>query len=41
NLNSISVLKKLKFTLEGTLRKSEKSNGKFIDLSIYSKLITD
>ncbi|WP_046945346.1 GNAT family N-acetyltransferase, partial [Bacillus cereus] len=41
NLNSISILKKLKFTLEGTLRKSEKSNGKFIDLSIYSKLITD
>lgn len=41
NVNSIRVLQKLKFTLEGTLRKSEKSNGKFIDLNIYSKLITD
>ncbi|OOQ92882.1 GNAT family acetyltransferase, partial [Bacillus mycoides] len=26
---------------EGTMRKCEKSNEKFIDLSIYSKLITD
>lgn len=41
NVNSIKVLQKLQFAFEGTLRKSEKSNGKFIDLNIYSKLITD
>ncbi|MED2247111.1 GNAT family N-acetyltransferase, partial [Bacillus thuringiensis] len=29
------------FTFEGTLRKSEKSAGKLIDLNIYSKLISD
>ncbi|MBJ3790541.1 GNAT family N-acetyltransferase, partial [Bacillus sp. OA1] len=28
-------------TFEGTLRKSEKSAGKLIDLNIYSKLISD
>lgn len=41
NINSIKVLQKLNFTLEGTMRKCEKSKGKFINLSIYSKLITD
>ncbi|WP_342719321.1 GNAT family protein [Bacillus paramycoides] len=41
NVNSIKVLQKLQFTFEGTLRKSEKSAGKLIDLNIYSKLITD
>lgn len=41
NTNSIKVLQKLNFTFEGTLRKSEKSKGHFIDLNIYSKLITD
>lgn len=41
NLQSIKVLQKLNFTFEGTLRKSEKSKDKFIDLTIYSKLNTD
>ncbi|WP_096189319.1 GNAT family N-acetyltransferase [Evansella halocellulosilytica] len=41
NVNSIKVLKKLNFTFEGTLRQSEKSKGKLIDLNIYSKLKTD
>ncbi len=41
NVNSIKVLQKLQFTFEGTLRKSEISAGKLIDLNIYSKLITD
>jgi len=41
NVNSIKVLQKLNFTFEGTMRKCEKSKEKFIDLSIYSKLITD
>ncbi|KKB34410.1 spermidine N1-acetyltransferase [Bacillus thermotolerans] len=41
NIPSIKVLEKLNFTYEGTMRKCEKSNGKFMDLSIYSKLITD
>ncbi len=41
NLNSIKVLEKLHFTFEGTLRKSEKSKGRYIDLNIYSKLKTD
>lgn len=41
NVNSIKVLQKLNFTFEGTLRQSERSKGKFIDLHIYSKLITD
>jgi len=41
NINSIKVLRKLNFTFEGTMRKCEKSNGKFIDLSLYSKLVTD
>lgn len=41
NINSAKVLKKLKFTLEGTLRESEKSKGKWIDLDLYSLLATD
>ncbi len=41
NINSIKVLQKLNFTFEGTMRKCEKSKDKWIDLSIYSKLITD
>lgn len=41
NHNSIRVLQKLNFTFEGTMRKCEKSKGKFIDLSIFSKLVTD
>jgi len=41
NVNSIKVLQKLNFTLEGTLRQYERVNGKFIDVSIYSKLKTD
>lgn len=41
NLNSIKVLQKLHFTLEGTLRKCERSKGAFIDLCMYSKLVTD
>lgn len=41
NVNSIKVLKKLNFTFEGTLRQYEKSKGTFIDINIYSLLITD
>ncbi|KAA0955382.1 GNAT family N-acetyltransferase [Sporosarcina sp. ANT_H38] len=41
NINSIRVLQKLNFTFEGTMRICEKSKGKFINLSIYSKLMTD
>ncbi|KIV52647.1 GNAT family acetyltransferase [Aneurinibacillus migulanus] len=41
NVNSIKILQKLNFTFEGTLRQYEKSKGKFIDLNMYSKLITD
>ncbi|SOC15067.1 ribosomal-protein-alanine N-acetyltransferase [Ureibacillus xyleni] len=41
NINSIKVLEKLHFTFEGTLRQSEKSKGRFIDLNMYSKLKTD
>lgn len=41
NVNSIKVLQKLNFTFEGTLRQYERVDGKFKDLSIYSKLITD
>lgn len=41
NNNSIRVLQKLNYTFEGTMRKSEKSKGKFIDLSIFSKLVTE
>jgi len=41
NLNSIKLLQKLNFTFEGTLRQSERVDGKFNDLSIYSKLMSD
>ncbi|MFP3918596.1 GNAT family protein [Lysinibacillus telephonicus] len=41
NLNSIKVLQKLNFTFEGTLRKAEKSKGRYVDLNIFSKLKTD
>ncbi|WP_340023031.1 GNAT family protein [Paenibacillus sp. FSL K6-1096] len=41
NLNSIKVLQKLHFTLEGTLRQCERSKGTFIDLCMYSKLAAD
>ncbi|OAB40838.1 GNAT family N-acetyltransferase [Paenibacillus glacialis] len=41
NVNSINVLQKLNFKFEGTLRQCERSKGKFIDLHMYSKLITD
>lgn len=41
NVNSIKLVEKLNFTFEGTLRKSEKSKGHFIDLNIYSILATD
>ncbi|HEY4429464.1 MAG TPA: GNAT family N-acetyltransferase [Paenibacillus sp.] len=41
NVNSVKVLQKLNFTFEGTLRQSERVIEKFIDLKMYSKLITD
>lgn len=41
NTNSIKVLEKLNFTYEGTLRKVEKSKGYFIDLCLYSLLVTE
>ncbi|MEK4141744.1 MULTISPECIES: GNAT family N-acetyltransferase [Paenibacillus] len=41
NNNSIRVLQKLNYTFEGTMRKCEMSKGKFIDLSIFSKLVTE
>ena len=41
NVNSVKVLQKLNFMFEGTLRRYERVNGKFIDLNMYSKLITD
>jgi len=41
NLNSIKLLQKLNFTFEGTLRQSERVDGKFNDLNIYSKLMSD
>ncbi|WP_405111734.1 GNAT family protein [Paenibacillus sp. FSL K6-1217] len=41
NINSIKVLQRLNFSLEGTLRQSERSKGTFIDLCMYSKLATD
>lgn len=41
NLNSIKVLEKLNFQLEGTMRQCERSNGTFIDLCMYSKLAID
>lgn len=41
NTNSIKLIEKLNFTYEGTLRQSEKSKGRYIDLKIYSKLASD
>lgn len=41
NVNSIKVLQKLNFSLEGTLRQAEKSKGRYIDLKIFSKLKSD
>lgn len=41
NVNSIKVLQKLNFTLEGTLRQYEKSKGNYIDVNMYSLLKTD
>jgi ribosomal-protein-alanine N-acetyltransferase len=41
NVHSINLLEKAGFTLEGTLRNSEKSKGEFIDLHIFSRLKTD
>lgn len=41
NTNSIQLIQKLNFTYEGTLRQSEKSKGRYIDLKIYSKLASD
>lgn len=41
NINSIKVLQKLNFSLEGILRQSERSKGSFIDLCMYSKLAAD
>ncbi|MEL4024775.1 GNAT family protein [Lysinibacillus endophyticus] len=41
NINSIKVLEKLHFIYEGTLRQSEKSKGRFIDLNMYSLLRTE
>jgi ribosomal-protein-alanine N-acetyltransferase len=41
NINSIKTLERLKFTFEGTQRKVEKSKGRFIDLNLYSLLVTD
>lgn len=41
NINSSKVLRKLNFTLEGTLRKAEKSKGTYVDLQLFSKLKTD
>ncbi|OAB25566.1 GNAT family acetyltransferase [Paenibacillus macquariensis subsp. defensor] len=41
NVNSIKLLQKLNFTFEGILRQYERVDGKFNDLNIYSKLISD
>ncbi|USG68157.1 GNAT family N-acetyltransferase [Brevibacillus ruminantium] len=41
NLNSIKVLKKLRFVEEGTLRQYEKSKGEFVDLLMFSLLRSD
>ena len=41
NLPSIRLLNSLGFHFEGLLRQSEKSNGNFIDVRVYSKLKTD
>lgn len=41
NLNSIKVLKKLRFAEEGILRQYEKSKGNFVDLIMFSVLRED
>lgn len=41
NTYSIQLIEKLNFTYEGTLRQSERSKGRYIDLKIYSKLASD
>ncbi|TVX93388.1 GNAT family N-acetyltransferase [Paenibacillus agilis] len=41
NVSSIKLLQKLNFTFEGTLRQYERVNGRFNDLHMYSKLISD
>lgn len=41
NVNSISVLQKLGFSFEGTLRQYEKVNGRFVDIQVYSLLKED
>ncbi|QOS81890.1 GNAT family N-acetyltransferase [Paenibacillus sp. JNUCC31] len=41
NVNSIRLLQKLCFTFEGTFREYEGVEGKFNDLHMYSKLISD
>jgi len=41
NLNSIKVLKKLRFVEEGKLRQYEKSKGEFVDLIMFSMLRTE
>ncbi|NEZ44276.1 GNAT family N-acetyltransferase [Paenibacillus alvei] len=41
NVSSMKLLQKFNFTFEGTLRQYERVDGKFNDLSIYSKLISD
>ncbi|WP_339215069.1 GNAT family protein [Ornithinibacillus sp. FSL M8-0202] len=41
NKNSIKLVERLNFQFEGTLRKSERSKDTFIDLNMYSKLVTD
>ncbi|MCP3032526.1 GNAT family N-acetyltransferase [Halobacillus sp. A1] len=41
NMNSIKVLQRLNFIFEGTLRQSQKSRDRFIDLNIYSRLRSD
>jgi ribosomal-protein-alanine N-acetyltransferase len=41
NMSSIKLIERLDFTYEGTLRQTEKSKNKFIDLSMYSILASD
>ncbi len=41
NIRSIKLLEKLDFTFEGTLREYEKTDGRFSDLHMYSRLQAD
>ncbi|WP_126971427.1 GNAT family N-acetyltransferase [Gynurincola endophyticus] len=41
NASSKKVMHKLGFQYEGTMRDAEIKNGQYIDLEMYSKLITD